>query len=136
MRANENRQFGTPVQTTARTPKPAVCHNGWVVHDRNQELGDCCAFCLGCGWGRRFMGGHAAGVPAACPDCGGAVLSACPDCGHPIRSLMALTCAGCGARLRDDSLFGETIRRKPERHRRTVALDGGAVASDNEMIAS
>ena len=113
-----------------------MCHNGAVGHDRNRELGDCCGFCLGCGWGRRFMTGDPAGVPASCPDCGGRVLSACPACGAPIRSLMALTCAGCGERLREDVLFGETIRRKPERHRRPVSLDAAAGAVDNEVIAS
>jgi hypothetical protein len=85
------------------------------------ELGDACAFCTGCGWGRRYMLPDASGVPAACPDCGGGVLAACPDCGTPIRSLMALTCSSCAAELRPPELFGRPIRRKPERHAQPVA---------------
>jgi predicted amidophosphoribosyltransferase len=80
------------------------------------ELGDACAFCTTCGWGRRYMLPDASGVPETCPDCGGRVLVECPACGDPIRSLMALTCAGCGHELRGDELFGRPIRRKPERH--------------------
>lgn len=75
------------------------------------------------------MTGAAAGVPEQCPDCGGRVITACPDCGTPIRSMMALTCAGCGAQLREPELFGTDIRRKPERH---VLLDSLGVAGDNE----
>ena len=101
-------------------------------YDRSRELGDCCGFCLGCGWGRRFMAGNAAGVPERCPDCGGRVITACPDCGEPIASLMAVTCRGCGAELRPDTLFGTAIRRKPERH---AVLDGGGATRDNESSA-
>jgi hypothetical protein len=92
------------------------------------ELGDACAFCLRCGWGRRYMLPDASGVPDTCPDCGGQVLSACPACGHEIRSLMALSCAGCGERLRGDELFGRPIRRKPERHAATAPQCAGEVA--------
>jgi hypothetical protein len=84
--------------------------------NRNRELGDCCGFCLGCGWGRRFMVGNEATVPRTCPDCGGEVITACRDCGEPIPSLMAITCAGCGGQLRHAVLFGVEIRRKPEKH--------------------
>jgi predicted RNA-binding Zn-ribbon protein involved in translation (DUF1610 family) len=93
------------------------------------ELGDACAFCTGCGWGRRYMLPDASGVPAVCPDCGGAVLAACLSCGAPIHSLMALTCAGCGQVLRDDELFGRPIRRKPERHAQPAPQCAGEVAS-------
>jgi len=78
-----------------------------MEHDRSRELGDCCGFCLRCGWGRRFMTGDPSSVPDTCPD--------------------------CGARLRPDLLFGETIRRKPERHRR---VDSRRAARDNESTAS
>ena len=98
-------------------------------YDRSRELGDCCGFCLGCGWGRRFMTGAASSMPETCPDCGGRVITACPDCGEPIASLMALTCRACGAELRAPELFGTAIRRKPERH---VLLDAQAKARDNE----
>jgi hypothetical protein len=98
-------------------------------YDRSRELGDCCGFCLGCGWGRRFMTGSAAALPETCPDCGGRVITACPDCGEPIGSLMALTCRSCGAELRPAELFGTAIRRKPERH---AAVDARPKGRDNE----
>jgi len=106
-----------------------VCKNREMGSERNRELGDRCGFCLRCGWGRRFMGANAATLPAECPDCGGEVLTACKSCGAGIGSLMALTCAECGAELRPERLFGVDIRRKPERHRR---LDVRRSASDNE----
>jgi|SRR2546423_6625207 len=84
-------------------------------YDRNRELGDCCGFCLSCGWGRRFMAGTAASLPSRCPDCGGEIRSACPDCGAPIVSLMGISCRACGAALREPTLFGVEIRRKPEK---------------------
>jgi predicted RNA-binding Zn-ribbon protein involved in translation (DUF1610 family) len=101
-------------------------------HSRNSELGDCCGFCVRCGWGRRFMAGEAASVPAECPDCGDAIITACPECGETIASLMALTCRGCGAELRGPQAFGGDIRRKPERHRRVDARPSGR---DNESTA-
>jgi hypothetical protein len=100
------------------------------AYDRSRELGDCCGFCLRCGWGRRYMAGNAASLPSACPDCGGAILAACPECGAAIRSLMALSCRDCGATLRPSALFGVEIRRKPERRPR---VDAGAGNRDNEM---
>ncbi len=104
-----------------------------VSYDRSRELGDCCGFCLACGWGRRFMVGNAASLPEVCPDCGGKVITACPGCGEPIASLMALTCRSCGQELRPPVLFGGEIRRKPERHLR---LDAAARGRDNESTAS
>jgi len=101
-------------------------------YDRSRELGDRCGFCLRCGWGRRFMAPNADTVPAVCPDCGGQVITACPSCGGGIRSLMALTCADCGEELRPAQLFGQEIRRKPERHRR---LDARRGTRDNERTA-
>jgi hypothetical protein len=104
-----------------------------VSYDRSRELGDCCGFCLACGWGRRFMVGNAASLPDVCPDCGGKVITACPGCDEPIASLMALTCRRCGQELRSPVLFGGEIRRKPERHLR---LDAAARGRDNESTAS
>jgi predicted amidophosphoribosyltransferase len=101
-------------------------------YDRSRELGDCCGFCLGCGWGRRFMAGSESAVPRECPDCGGEVITACPRCGQPIASLMALTCRDCGSELRPPVLFGTAIRRKPERH---ALLDARSSARDNESSA-
>jgi hypothetical protein len=98
-------------------------------YDRSRELGDCCGFCLRCGWGRRFMAGAAGSLPESCPDCGGRVITECPDCGERISSLMALTCRACGGQLRPGELFGTAIRRKPERH---AVVDGRRRAGDNE----
>src|SRR4051812_4754029 len=92
------------------------------------ELGDACAFCTTCGWGRRYMLPDASGVPETCPDCGGAVLVNCPRCGASIPSLMAPTRAGRGQGLRDGELFGRPIRRKPERHALIAPQCAGEVA--------
>lgn len=78
------------------------------------------------------MAPNAAALPAECPDCGGEVITACKSCGGGIASLMALTCAECGAELRPERLFGVDIRRKPERHRR---LDAQRPTPDNERTA-
>jgi hypothetical protein len=103
-----------------------------MAYDRNRELGDRCAFCLGCGWGRRFMGGAVDTVPEACPDCGGRVLAACPSCDAPMVSLMGITCRACGEPLRDPELFGVEIRRKPEKVAGgTLFVDAAAVPDDN-----
>jgi hypothetical protein len=103
-----------------------------VASRRNrEELGDRVGFCLGCGWGRRFMTGSEATLPDTCPDCGGAVVSKCSACGAPIESLMGIACRACGEPLREAELFGVEIRRKPER-RHAVAVDAGPSASDNE----
>src|SRR5919109_858518 len=83
-----------------RGPPRPVCKNRVVDYDRSRELGDRCGFCVRCGWGRRYMAPAADVVPRVCPDCGGDVITACPACGEGIRSLMALTCTGCGAELR------------------------------------
>jgi len=102
-----------------------------VGYDRNRELGDRCGFCLGCGWGRRFMDGGD-GLPERCPDCGGEVVTACHACGAPIVSLMGIACRECGEPLREPVLFGVEIRRKPENGPSvTHSVDSGAATSDN-----
>jgi predicted amidophosphoribosyltransferase len=78
------------------------------------------------------MATNAGTLPAECPDCGGEVITACRRCGAGIASLMALTCAECGAELRPAQLFGVDIRRKPERHHR---VDARRRAHDNESTA-
>jgi hypothetical protein len=102
-------------------------------YDRNRELGDRCGFCLRCGWGRRFMGVDPAAIPESCPDCGGQVLSACPACGAAIVSMMGIACRECGQPLREPSLFGIEIRRKPEKPPiRASAVDSAPAGDDNE----
>ena len=88
-------------------------------HNRNRELGDRCGFCLTCGWGRRFMDGAGDDLPSSCPDCGGTIVTECPSCGAAIVSMMGITCRECGQPLRDATLFGIEIRRKPEKPRRS-----------------
>jgi predicted amidophosphoribosyltransferase len=101
-------------------------------YDRNRELGDRCGFCLSCGWGRRFMAGAAGSLPERCPDCGGEVVSECPGCGEPIVSLMGITCRACGHALREPTLFGVEIRRKPEKvGAGTARVDGDPDSRDN-----
>jgi predicted amidophosphoribosyltransferase len=97
-------------------------------HNRNRELGDRCGFCLTCGWGRRFMDGAGDDLPSTCPDCGGTIVSECPSCGAAIVSLMGITCRECGQPLRDATLFGIEIRRKPEK---VAAVDADAKLRDN-----
>ncbi|MGZ4481388.1 MAG: hypothetical protein ACXVY5_04205 [Gaiellales bacterium] len=104
-------------------------------YDRSRELGDCCGFCLRCGWGRRYMAGGAADLPTACPDCGGEVITACRECGAPIASLMGIACRECGAPLREPELFGVEIRRKPERPPARITVDASPVAHDNGSTA-
>ena len=96
------------------------------------ELGNRAAFCAGCGWGRRFLAGVAADLPATCPDCGQPVIAACPSCAEGVTSLMQITCSGCGEALRDPEFFGRPIRRKPERHAalsEAIACAGEAAAA-------
>jgi predicted amidophosphoribosyltransferase len=101
-------------------------------YDRNRELGDRCGFCLSCGWGRRFMAGAEGSLPERCPDCGGEVVSECPGCGEPIVSLMGITCRACGHALREPTLFGVEIRRKPEKvGAGTARVDGDPDSRDN-----
>ncbi len=61
------------------------------------------------------------------------MITECQSCGQTIKSMMALTCSGCGAELRPATLFGTDIRRKPERH---VLLDGMGIRGDNERASS
>jgi len=69
------------------------------------------------------MGGAEATLPDRCPDCGGEIVSACPGCGAPIVSLMGISCRECGHPLREPTLFGVEIRRKPEK----IAADAAPV---------
>jgi hypothetical protein len=98
-----------------RSRRPAVRAYAAGVLPKD-ELGNRAAFCAGCGWGRRFLGGMPVELPESCPDCGQPLIAECPSCSAGITSLMQITCAGCGEALRDAEFFGRPIRRKPERH--------------------
>ena len=100
---------------------------------RKDELGNRAAFCAGCGWGRRFLGGVPAELPESCPDCCQPVLAECPACAEGITSLMQITCSACGEQLRDPDFFGRPIRRKPERH---VVLAAAAPECAGEAAAA
>ncbi len=81
---------------------------------KNRILGDRCAICPTCGFGRRYMLGHSDLEHEACPDCGTALIVDCPACGETIASVMQVDCRHCGTRLRPAELFGSAIRRKAE----------------------
>src|ERR1700748_1644153 len=94
---------------------------------RKAELGDYCAFCVDCGFGRRHQG-DPSGIPHECPDCGGTVVRECPECAEPTRALMALTCR-CGHVYREDLFSGRPIRRKAEKHGARAPECAGEVAT-------
>ena len=66
---------------------------------KNRILGDRCAICPHCGYGRRYL------VGVTMPDD-----DKCPDCG----TVLVVDCAACGEPLRPAELFGVPIRRKAE----------------------
>jgi hypothetical protein len=90
---------------------------------KNRILGDRCAICPRCGFGRRYLTGVTEPASEACPDCGATLIVACPDCGETIESVMQVDCRACGTPLRPGELFGATIRRKPEPATSPVVTD-------------
>ena len=86
----------------------------WLREERRKTLGDWVAFCLACGHVQRYFTEAEAGVPPACPACGGAMLARCPACGARISSAFAVACEECEAELRPAEAFGVRIR-KPAR---------------------
>ena len=50
-------------------------------------------------------------VPGRCANCGGELLRRCPACEAPFSSVFAVMCEECGAKLRENDLFGSKIRR-------------------------
>jgi predicted RNA-binding Zn-ribbon protein involved in translation (DUF1610 family) len=81
---------------------------------KNRILGDRCAICPRCGYGRRYLVGVTMPADAACPDCGTLLVVECSACGETIESVMQVDCRACGVPLRPGELFGTTIRRKAE----------------------
>jgi DNA-directed RNA polymerase subunit RPC12/RpoP len=86
----------------------------WIQEERRKVLGDWTAVCLDCGAARRWFEELEAEIPAACPTCGGEMIHRCPECAAPFSSAFAVECEECGAKLREDELFGVKIR-KPGR---------------------
>jgi hypothetical protein len=86
----------------------------WIQEERRKTLGDWVAFCVGCGFTMRFFEESESELPAACPQCGGAVRHRCPRCSALIPSAFAVECEECEAPLRPAELFGGPIR-KPGR---------------------
>ena len=83
----------------------------WLKEERRKTLGDWTAFCLTCGHTLRYFEQFEAELPAACPQCAGALRSRCPACSARFASAFAVECEECGAELRSPKLFGTTIRR-------------------------
>jgi hypothetical protein len=94
---------------SGRVPRP---RRSWIQEERRRALGDWVAFCLRCGFTRRFFAAGEAIAPPPCPQCGGELRDRCPGCGALIASAFAVSCEGCGGALRDDALFGGPIRRR------------------------
>src|SRR3569832_1130427 len=63
-----------------------------IREERRKVLGDWTAFCLACGWAQRWFEETEADLPAACPDCGGAMRHRCPACEAPFSSTFATEC--------------------------------------------
>ena len=70
------------------------------------------AFCVGCGYTRRYFAEFEGEVPAECPQCGDEVRSRCPACGARFASAVTVDCEECGAAVRPPELFGTRIRKR------------------------
>jgi hypothetical protein len=98
---------------------PTICsvakpRRNWIQEERRKTLGDWVAFCLACGHTQRYFLEDEAGLPSACPQCGGELRHRCPACDAPIASAFAVACEECEAEVRPPELFGTHIR-KPGR---------------------
>jgi predicted RNA-binding Zn-ribbon protein involved in translation (DUF1610 family) len=60
---------------------------------------------------QRYFEAGEAGPAAACPACGGELVSRCPACEARIASAFAIACEDCGAALRPAEAFGVRIRK-------------------------
>jgi hypothetical protein len=83
----------------------------WLREERRKTLGDWVAFCVACGHAQRYFDENEAGLPAACPACGGEMRSRCPACEARFSSVFAVECEACGAELRPPAQFGVKIRK-------------------------
>jgi predicted nucleic acid-binding Zn ribbon protein len=83
----------------------------WLREERRKTLGDWVAFCLSCGAAQRWFVELEDQVPGVCSQCGGVLLRRCPACNAPFSSIASVDCEECGAKLRENELFGSRIRR-------------------------
>src|SRR3954447_26645843 len=81
---------------------------------KNRILGDRCAICPRCGYGRRSLVGVARPADAPCRACGAVLVVECAACDETIESVMQVDCRACGEPLRPAGPFGITIPRKGE----------------------
>ena len=86
----------------------------WLREERRKTLGDWVAFCVGCGYTRRYFEEFEAEMPFECPQCGAEVRARCPACGARFASAVTVECEECGAEVRPRELFGVPIRRRPK----------------------
>jgi hypothetical protein len=84
----------------------------WLREERRRTLGDWVAFCVACGYTRRYFADFASEVPSECPQCGGEVRSRCPGCGARFASAVTVDCEACGTEVRPGELFGFRIRKR------------------------
>jgi predicted RNA-binding Zn-ribbon protein involved in translation (DUF1610 family) len=84
----------------------------WLREERRKTLGDWVAVCLACGHAQRYFDETERELPAACPQCGGALRSRCPQCRARFSSAFAVDCEACGGALRPPVLHGVPIRRR------------------------
>jgi hypothetical protein len=83
----------------------------WLREERRKTLGDWAAFCLACGFVKRYFDEFEDELPAACPQCSGELRSRCPACGARFSSAFAVECEACRGELRSPELYGVRIRR-------------------------
>ena len=84
----------------------------WLREERRKTLGDWAAFCVGCGYTRRYFEEFEGEVPVECPQCGAEVRSRCPACGAPFASAVTVDCEACGAEVRPAEVLGLRIRKR------------------------
>jgi hypothetical protein len=84
----------------------------WLREERRKTLGDWVAFCVGCGYTRRYFEEYEGELASECPQCGGEVRLCCPACGARFASAVTVECEACGAEVRPAEIFGFRIRRR------------------------
>jgi predicted RNA-binding Zn-ribbon protein involved in translation (DUF1610 family) len=86
----------------------------WLIEERRNTLGHWSAFCAACGYAQKYFEELEHELPAACPQCGGELVSRCPSCDARFASAFAVECERCGRALRSPELFGTQIRKSSD----------------------